>query len=183
MSNKTNILTRFWRELNRRNVFRVLAMYAGSAFIIIQVEGSLAEPLNLPRWVGTLVVLILCAGFLVTAILAWIFDLTPQGIKKTGSVEELAGIETVAPPSRRRLKISDAVILVQAVAVIILAWPKLFGRDAVERLRASGEKLSVAVMPFRNMTNDTSMNVWQEGIQQSFISSLYNRNRLQFKNS
>ena len=61
-------------------------MYAGSAFIIIQVESSLADPLNLPRWFGTLLVIILSAGFPVMAVMAWIFDLTPQGIKKTESL-------------------------------------------------------------------------------------------------
>ena len=88
MTKKPNILIRFWQELQRRKVFKVLAMYAGTAFIIIQVEGSLADPLNLPRWFGTLLVIILSAGFPVTAVLAWIFDLTPQGIKKTESFEE-----------------------------------------------------------------------------------------------
>jgi hypothetical protein len=53
MSKKPNILIRLWQELKRRKVFKVLAMYAGTAFIIIQVESSLADPLNLPRWVGT----------------------------------------------------------------------------------------------------------------------------------
>ncbi len=154
-------------------------MYAGSAFIIIQVESSLADPLNLPRWVGTLIVIILSAGFPVTAILAWIFDLTPEGITKTESYEESEGKEIIKAPARRRLKASDVAMAVMAVVIVILAWPKIFGKDAVERLKSSDEKLSVAVMPFKNMTNDTTWNVWQDGIQQRLISYLANSGELQ----
>jgi Tfp pilus assembly protein PilF/TolB-like protein len=181
MSHKPNILIRFWNELQRRKVFKVLAMYAGTAFIIIQIESSLADPLNLPRWVGTLMVILLSAGFPLTAVLAWIFDLTPQGIKKTESFEESEGKEIIPAPSRRRLKASDAIIVVLAIVVVILAWPKIFRKDAVERLADSGKKLSVAVMPFKNMSNDTSLNVWQDGIQQRFISSFSNSEELQVR--
>jgi len=181
MANKTNILNRFWHELQRRKVFKVLAMYAGTAFIIIQVEGSLAEPLNLPRWIGTLLVIVLSAGFPLTAILAWIFDLTPQGIKKTESFEESEGKEIIPVLSRRRLKASDVIIAVLAIGVIILAWPKIFRTDALKRLQSSGEKTSIAVMPFHNMTNDTSWNIWQEGIQMSLISSLANTGQLKVR--
>jgi tetratricopeptide (TPR) repeat protein len=181
MVKNPNILIRFWQELKRRKVFKVLAMYAGSAFIIIQVEGSLAEPLNLPRWFGTLIVILLSAGFPVTAILAWIFDLTPQGITRTESYEESEGKEIVTAPSRRRLKASDAIISVLAIVVVILVWPKIFREDSVERLRSSGEKLSVAVMPFQNMTNDTTLNIWQNGIQLSLISSLSNTGELKVR--
>ena len=62
-----------------------------------------------------------------------------------------------------------------------MLWPKIFRKDAVERLADSGEKLSVAVMPFQNMTNDTTLNVWQDGIQQRFISSLSNSGELQVR--
>ena len=183
MSNKPNILIRFWQELKRRKVFNVLAMYAGSAFIIIQIESSLTDPLGLPRWVGTLVVILLSAGFPVVAILAWIFDLTPQGVKKTEPFEIAEAKETTAPPARRRLKAGDIVIAAMAIIILILLWPKIFRNDAVERLRSEGSKLSVAVMPFKNMSNDTSLNVWQDGIQQRFISSLSNSGELQVRHS
>jgi TolB-like protein/Tfp pilus assembly protein PilF len=181
MPKDQNILIRFWQELKRRKVFKVLAMYAGSAFVIIQVIDILTNRLNLPPWIATIVIIILSIGFPVTAILAWIFDLTPEGIKKTQPIEQLAGKETITPPSRRRLKASDIAIAVLAIAVIILAWPKIFKPDSLKRLRSSGEKLSVAVMPFKNMTNDTTWNVWQNGIQQSLISSLSNTGELKVR--
>jgi hypothetical protein len=63
----------------------------------------------------------------------------------TRSIEELAGKEIVKPPARRKLKVSDVVIFVLAIAVIILAWPKIYKPDLIKRLRSSGEKISVAV--------------------------------------
>jgi tetratricopeptide (TPR) repeat protein len=63
-----------------------------------------------------------------------------------------------------------AILLITA----IFAYPKIFKRDTLEKLRASGERISVAVMPFQNMTNDTILNVWQDGIQINLITSLSN---------
>jgi tetratricopeptide (TPR) repeat protein len=67
-------------------------------------------------------------------------------------------------------------IAVTALFVIAatIAYPKLFKRNTLDRLRTSGERISVAVMPFQNMTNDTTWNVWQDGIQDILINSLSN---------
>jgi TolB-like protein len=180
MSKKPNIIVRFWQELKRRKVFKVIAMYAGTAYVIIQVVEMLSDPLHMPPWITTLVIILLSAGFPVVAVLAWIFDLTPEGIKKTESLEVSESKEEVAAPLRRRLKASDVVITVLAIAVIILAYPKVFKRDAIENLRAKG-KIAVAVMPFQNMTNDTSWNVWQDGIQNELISFLTNSEELKVR--
>ena len=174
MSTRPNILSRFWLELQRRKVFKVLAMYAGSAFVIIQVIDILAAPLNLPSWIMTLIIILLSTGFPLAAILAWIFDLTPEGIKKTESLEELADKEILTAPSRRRLKASDIIISVLAIAVIILAWPKIFKRDSLDRLRSSGEKINIAVMQFQNMTKDTAWSGLENAIRENLISSLAN---------
>jgi tetratricopeptide (TPR) repeat protein len=68
--------------------------------------------------------------------------------------------------------------VISAVFVLVLlgvfAFPKIFKRDTIERLRSSGEKISIAVMPFQNMTNDTIWNVWQDAIQDRLISKLAN---------
>ena len=84
-------------------------------------------------------------------------------------------------PSRRRLKVSDAIMAVLAIVVVILAWPKVFKPDALKRLQSSGEKISVAVMPFQNMTNDTTWSILQDGIQQSLISFLSNIGELKVR--
>lgn len=140
-----NWLIGFWQELKRRKVFRVTATYAATAYIIIEVLNNLAVPLQLPYWVSTLVLIILAVGLPVAVILSWIFDFTPQGIRKTESLENLDK-NIVKEPAKRRLMASDIIIAVLFISVIILAWPKIFKRDAVKRLGSSGERLSIAII-------------------------------------
>jgi len=76
-----------------------------------------------------------------------------------------------------------SIVAVSAILVItaILAYPKIFKRNTIEKLRSSGEKISVAVMPFQNMTNDTIWNIWQDGIQDILIYSLSNSEELKVR--
>jgi len=77
MPQPINKLTQFWQELKRRKVVRVIIVYAGAAYIIIELVSNITEPLHLPDWTTTLVILLLAIGFPITAILSWIFDVTP----------------------------------------------------------------------------------------------------------
>ena len=181
MARKTNSIERFWQELKRRKVFGVVTTYAATAYIIIEVTNNLVEPLSLPAWIAKLVILLLGAGLPIVAILSWIFDFTPQGIKKTVSIEESESKEIVAKPVKRRLRPSYILNAILIIAVIILAWPKIFRQDTIEKLRSSGERITVAAMPFQNMTNDTTWNVWQDGIQANLIASLTNSKELKVR--
>jgi tetratricopeptide (TPR) repeat protein len=79
---------------------------------------------------------------------------------------------------------SRGVIIPGVILVIaIIIYPKLFKRNSLEKLRTSGERISVAVMPFRNMTNDTLWNIWQDGIQFNLITSLSNSPELKVQES
>jgi tetratricopeptide (TPR) repeat protein len=172
MPKSQNKLTRFWQELKRRKVFGVVATYAASAYIVIEVINNLVGPLHLPEWVPTIVVLLLIAGLPIAVVLAWIFDFTPQGIRKTESFEELEKKEIPIQPLKRKLKLSYVLNAILIIAVIVLAYREIFKRDTLERLRSSGERIAVAVMPFQNMTNDTTWNIWQDGIQDRLVSYL-----------
>jgi len=76
-----------------------------------------------------------------------------------------------------------SVILITAVLIVaaIFAYPKIFKRNTLEKLRSSGERISVAVIPFQNMTNDTTWNIWQDGIQNELITSLTNSEELRVR--
>ena len=63
----------------------------------------------------------------------------------------------------------------------IIVYPKIFRQDKLEKLRSSGERISVAIMPFQNMTNDTTWNVWQDGIQEHLTNSLSNSEELKVR--
>jgi len=170
MAHKTNSFERFWKELKRRKVFSVVTTYAATAYIIIEVTNNLAVPLHLPDWVATLILIILLIGLPVVIILSWVFDFTQKGIIKTESIEELEDKEVVIKPVKSKLRASYVLNAVLIIAVIVLAYPKIFKRNTLEKLRSSGERISVAVMPFQNMTNDTLLNVWEEMIQDNLIA-------------
>jgi sterol desaturase/sphingolipid hydroxylase (fatty acid hydroxylase superfamily) len=87
MAQKTNSFEKFWKEMKRRKVFKVVAMYAGTAFIILQLLDIIAQPLQWPTWTLTFVIVLLCIGFIITLLISWIYDITPEGLKKTESVE------------------------------------------------------------------------------------------------
>jgi tetratricopeptide (TPR) repeat protein len=171
MPPKPNKLNRFWQELKRRKVFGIVTTYAATAYIIIEVTNNLAVPLHLPAWFASLELIILVIGLPVVVILSWIFDFTPQGIKKTGSFEESEKEEPPVKPVKRRLRPSYVLNAVLLIAVIILAYPRIFKQNTMESLR-SKDRITVAVMPFQNLTNDTVWDIWQSGIQDELITSL-----------
>jgi tetratricopeptide (TPR) repeat protein len=79
--------------------------------------------------------------------------------------------EKPAKSGKRKLISSVALVAILVIAAII-AYPKIFKKNTIEKLRSSGESISVVVMPFQNLTNDTLWNVWQSGIQNELIASL-----------
>jgi len=125
MSNKSPKRFNLWEEFKRRKVFRVIVMYAGAAYVIIELVNNVAEPLRLPEWVPVIVIILLIIGFPVVAVLSWIFDITPQGIQKTVPAE----IDQKKLPlvkERRKLRLSDVIIAVLIVVVLLLAYPRVF---------------------------------------------------------
>jgi len=76
-------LSRFWKELRQRRVIRVLVVYVAVGFAVIEFVDIVTEPLSLPVWTLTLVIILVSAGLPLALIFAWAFDITPQGIKRT----------------------------------------------------------------------------------------------------
>ena len=79
-------LSVFLTELKRRRVFRVAAVYGGVAFVLFQIIDSIFEPLHIPEWIGSLIIILLLVGFPLAVGLAWVFDITPEGIVRTDRV-------------------------------------------------------------------------------------------------
>jgi len=87
MPDSPNKLARFWNELKRRKVVHVIVVYATVSYVIIELVGNVEEPLLLPEWTQTLVILLLAIGFPLVIIFSWIFDVTRKGIIKTNPIE------------------------------------------------------------------------------------------------
>jgi tetratricopeptide (TPR) repeat protein len=93
--------------------------------------------------------------------------------RENANDEEITDKKKEAAPNKLRW-ISGVAGLTILIVLFLFAWPKIFKRNILEKLRSSGERISVAVMPFRNITNDTTLNIWQDGIQFNLIASLSN---------
>jgi hypothetical protein len=90
MPDSPNKLSQFWQELKRRNVVRLITIYAGAAFVILELVSIIVEPLKLPEWLLPVVIVLLCVGFIIAVILSWIYDLHPEGgIVKTEPVDKV----------------------------------------------------------------------------------------------
>ena len=141
--------SRFWQELKRRNVVRVITVYAGAAFVIIELINNITEPLRLPEWTPTLVIVLLAIGFPVVIIFSWIYDVHPEGgMVKTKPAYKVPDEEI--PKSSNVWKIASYISFAMIVGLIILnvvPWHKQ------EDLLIDLEK-SIAVLPFENMSEN-----------------------------
>ena len=167
-----------WQDLKRRGVPKVMAMYAATAFIIMEAGDIMLPRLGLPAWTVTLVIILLIVGLPVVFVLSWVFDITPHGVIKTKPIEESDPSNEAEKIDRRKLRLSDGIIAVLLVMIAVIAYPKIFG-DQDSRLRhRMPDQISIAVMPFKNLTGDTLFNLWQGGMQNLIITSLSNSGEL-----
>ncbi len=85
----------FWGELSRRKVFQVAGVYAVVAWLLAQIITSVEEPLRLPTWFDTAVIVLLVTGFPVALVLAWALEITRDGIARTdvGRTTRIAGVK------------------------------------------------------------------------------------------
>ncbi len=89
MSEKPRGLAHFWKEVKRRNVHRSLAIYAGTAFIILEACSLIFPRWGLPDWSIDLVLWLLILGAIINVIISWTYDLTSEGVQKTKPLEEM----------------------------------------------------------------------------------------------
>lgn len=89
MASDPGKIVRFWQELKRRKVIHVIIVYATAAFVIIELVNNVFEPLRLPEWTPTMVIVILAVGFPFAVIFSWIFDISSKGILRTGSADDV----------------------------------------------------------------------------------------------
>jgi len=164
MSDTPGKFTRFWNELRRRNVLRSLAVYAGSAFVFLEAATIIFPRWNLPDWSIDLLLYLLILGAFITVILAWIFDITPQGVQKTKSLEETE--VSRKPESSKIWKAATYVSLVIIVALIIYNIAPI--RDVIKE----GDIQSLVVLPFDNFTGDDELEYFVAGMHASLIGDI-----------
>lgn len=153
----------FWNELKRRHVFKVAAAYAVVAWLAVQIASIVLPTFDSPAWVMQALILLTALGFPVALVLAWAFELTPDGVRSQENVDI-----TDDPDRRTAVHLNRLIIsgLVLALAIVVLDAYVL--NDDVVRSREAAriETLanSVAVLPFENLSSDPDQDYFADGV-------------------
>ncbi len=164
-------------ELKRRNVFKVATAYAIAGWLIIQVISTIAPQLHLPHWVPAFFTILVLTGFPIAIILAWAFEMTPEGVKRTDEVPEE---KSVTKRTGRKLNVVLGVLLVMTVGIIFYqqffktrpAVSEATSKGNVRADSASVPSKSIAVLPFENMSADSNNVYFANGMQDMILTKL-----------
>jgi len=180
----------FLNELKRRNVFKVGIAYAVTTWILLQITDVVADIMMLPEWASKLILLMLVIGFLPALILAWAFELTPEGVKLERDVVRK---DSITPKTGRKL---DYIIIVSlGLSLGYFIWESRFEQKTAEyesavavaaneapiaeglappviQLDADIDKNSIAVLPFANRSSDAEDIYFTDGIHDDLLTQL-----------
>ena len=177
MSDPLHRLTAFLAELKRRRVYRVGVVYAAVAFILLQGVDLMAEPLGLPPVVMTVLVVAALFGFPLALVLAWAFEVTPEGVRQTEALpEDPQGADSdsapVSPsvPGGRGLAGAAFVLGVGIVLAGAAGWWLLAPTDDTGTDVAAIR--SIAVLPLDNLSGDPAEEPFVSGMHEELINQL-----------
>jgi Predicted integral membrane protein len=155
----------FFAELKRRNVYKVAVAYGVVAWLLMQVASQIFPFFGIPNWAVRLVVLLLIIGFPVAVILAWAFELTPEGIKRTEVADELS---KKSPRSRAWIYV---VVIAGAISVGLFFFGRFTASSKQSGLAEVPAK-SIAVLPFENLSGNPDNAYFTDGIQEEILMRL-----------
>src|SRR5437870_3565889 len=155
----------FLTELKRRNVYKVAIAYAVVAWLLMQIASQIFPFFEIPNWAVRPVVLLLVIGFPVAMILAWAFELTPEGIKRAEDVDLSKSLTR-----KTGRKLDFFIIAVLLLVVGILVFQRL--HPNVSPAVSSSLEKSIAVLPFDNLSRDPDNAYFSDGIQDEILTKL-----------
>jgi TolB-like protein/Flp pilus assembly protein TadD len=158
----------FFAEVKRRNVYKVAVAYAVVGWLIVQVASTVLPTFHSPEWVVQSLVVIVALGFPIALILAWAFEATPEGIKRT----ELADAMPVVTGHKKHAWIY--IIVIGALLSIGLFFLGRFSTGNKSTAASPNEVSlkSIAVLPFENLSSDKENAYFAEGIQDEILTRL-----------
>src|SRR5437762_4371522 len=162
----------FFSELKRRNVYKVAVAYAVVAWLLIQIATQVFPFFEIPNWAVRLIVLAIVIGFPIALVIAWAFELTPQGLKRTEDVD------VAAEGSRKSHAWIYIVIVGAAFEIAVIFTGRYSARNTANAARteaATGSltpQKSIAVLPFENLSDDKIAAYFADGIQDEILTKL-----------
>jgi TolB-like protein/Tfp pilus assembly protein PilF len=155
----------FFGELKRRNVYKVAIAYGIVGWLLIQVATQVFPFFEIPNWGIRLVVLTIMVGFPIAVIIAWAFELTPQGLKRTEAADR-----ELAKPTRKKIWLY--VVVIGAALSVGLFF---IGRHTLRNQRvglAGAPAKSIAILPFENLSEEKANAYFAEGVQNEILTKL-----------
>ena len=162
----------FFAELKRRNVYKVAIAYAVVGWLVMQVAATVVPALHLPDGITTAVVVVTLLGFPIALVIAWAFEMTPEGMKRTENVSP----DEVIPQWSAR-KFAAMIVSVALLAAALLVFQIVRSKSTSpaqpppESTPAADDK-SIAVLPFVNMSSDKEQDYFSDGLSEELLNQL-----------
>src|SRR5438874_2052862 len=162
----------FFTELKRRNVYKVAVAYAVVGWLLVQVTTQVFPIFEIPNWASRLIVLAIIIGFPIALVIAWAFELTPQGLKRTEDVD------LAAQGNRKSHAWIYIVIVGAAFSIGLIFIGRYSARNTANAARteaATGSSIpqkSIAVLPFENLSDDKNAAYFADGIQDEILTKV-----------
>ncbi len=164
-------------ELKRRNVIRMAGLYLVGAWLLVQVAGTVLPMFGAPEWLPRTIVVLLAIGFVPAVIFSWVFELTPQGLKRE---DDVAPEQSITPQTGRRM--DRMIIVVLVLALGYFAFDKfalaprreaaLVSSAVPNESKSVVPEKSIAVLPFENLSEEKANAYFADGIQDEILTRL-----------
>src|SRR5947209_297823 len=157
----------FFAELKRRNVYKVAVAYAVVGWVVIQVSSTVLPTFHAPEWAVQTLVVLVAIGFPIALVIAWAFELTPAGIKRTEDVDAAASAR-----QPRKYTWIFVVIVGAAISLGLFFVGRYTGRTGLSSPAGQLSPKSIAVLPFDNLSRDPDNAFFAEGVQDEILTRL-----------
>ena len=171
-------------ELKRRNVIRMAGLYLVGAWLITQVAGTVLPMFGAPGWIARSVVILLVIGFIPALAFAWVFELTPEGLKRDA---EVAPDESIAPQTARRMErliialfaaalvffaFDEFVLAPKREATLVAATERKAKAVAATENKSTVSAKTIAVLPFVDMSKAKDQEYFSDGLAETTLDML-----------